>query len=101
MLVGVALALIGNWMGPAGHTDALTSAAISPDGKLLATVAFDKTVCVWELETGECQHTLHHDAIIESVIFSPDSQVSHMCILGFAHGYQTTTSVLLGNTILH
>jgi len=37
-----------------GHTQALHATAVSPDGKLLATGGFDKTVRVWELDTGRC-----------------------------------------------
>ena len=35
-----------------GHTDTIDSVAFSPDGKLLASGASDKTVKLWNIETG-------------------------------------------------
>ncbi|GMU59847.1 MAG: hypothetical protein AMXMBFR34_16100 [Myxococcaceae bacterium] len=41
-----------------GHTDAVTSVAISPDGATIASAARDKTVKLWKRETGEVLHTV-------------------------------------------
>ena len=35
-----------------GHSDAVNSVAFSPDGKLLASGSWDKTVQLWESKTG-------------------------------------------------
>jgi WD40 repeat protein len=45
-----------------GHTDDVNGVAFYPDGKTLATASDDKTVRLWNVETGEEQKTLlKHD----------------------------------------
>ena len=48
-----------------GHSSFVNSLAISPDGKILASGSWDKTIKVWELETGELIGTLtgHSDRV--------------------------------------
>ena len=41
-----------------GHKDWVSSVAVSPDGKWAASGSDDKTVKIWDLETGECRATL-------------------------------------------
>jgi len=58
-----------------GHTHWVTSVAVSPDGKWLASGAHDKTVKIWDIETGNCQATLEgHDDYVNSVAFMPDGK---------------------------
>lgn len=55
-----------------GHRDALYSAQLSPDGKLLATSGYDKQVLTWDVASGQVQKTLagHNDAVY-SLAFHP------------------------------
>ncbi|RDW79404.1 hypothetical protein BP6252_04042 [Coleophoma cylindrospora] len=41
-----------------GHTENITSAVPSPNMKLLASVSWDGTVRIWNLENGECMNVL-------------------------------------------
>ena len=56
-----------------GHSDSVVSVQFSLNGKLMATGSFDKTVKLWNPNTGETLKTFdgHSDAVI-SVSFSPD-----------------------------
>ena len=58
-----------------GHTWAVTSVAISPDGQFLVSGSFDKTVKIWHLPSGELLHNLDdHSQGVGSVSVSPDGQ---------------------------
>ncbi|KAI0543896.1 WD40-repeat-containing domain protein [Xylaria curta] len=41
-----------------GHTDWIRDCAYSPDGRLIATVSDDKSVRLWDSNTGKAQHVL-------------------------------------------
>src|SRR5262245_21305495 len=48
------------------HGDTITAVAYSPDGKTLITVGNDRTIRVWDLETGkEKQRMAHEDVTSE------------------------------------
>lgn len=55
-----------------GHTAALSSVAYSPDGDILITGSADKTVKVWDAESGQCLRTLtdSKDPVL-SVVYDP------------------------------
>jgi WD40 repeat protein len=58
-----------------GHSGAVWSVALSPDGQTLASGSADKTIKVWNLDTGQLRRTITgHSDIIRSVTFSPDGQ---------------------------
>jgi WD40 repeat protein len=45
----------------------------SPDGSRVASGPDDRTVRVWDVQTGQCEHTLEgHSPSVTSVVFSPD-----------------------------
>ncbi|MEG3436718.1 WD40 repeat domain-containing protein [Pannus brasiliensis CCIBt3594] len=58
-----------------GHKDAVTSVALTPDGKTLVSGSADNTIKVWNLETGVESRTLtgHKDAVM-SVALTPDGK---------------------------
>ena len=56
-----------------GHAGLVWSVAFSPDGTKLASGSIDKTVKLWEVETGRKINTLTgHTELPRSVAFSPD-----------------------------
>ncbi len=58
-----------------GHSGYLSSVAVSPDGKMLASGSFDQTVKLWDVETGQMLDTLTgHTKAVYSVAFSPDGK---------------------------
>src|SRR5438128_3825703 len=61
-----------------GHTEALYAVAFSPDGKLIATGSFDKTIKLWDLSGKEIR-TLGgppgHQNLVLAVAFSRNGQM--------------------------
>ena len=58
-----------------GHQWAVLTVVFSPDGKTLASGSSDKTVRLWDVETGTSLRTLlGHTSRVNSVAFSPDGK---------------------------
>ena len=56
----------------AGHTDSVLAVAFSLNGKLIVSGSSDKTVRLWEAETGKLRRTREeHTAPVNTVAFSP------------------------------
>jgi WD40 repeat protein len=64
------------------HRDAIVALTFSPDGKWLASASWDKSVKVWNAQTGELRTSpkgkdlvLVHAERVHSVAFSPDGEL--------------------------
>src|SRR5262249_31708154 len=55
------------------HETTITQLAYSPDNKWLASVSFDQTIKVWNIQTNTLSHVFHDQAGVYGVDFSPDS----------------------------
>jgi hypothetical protein len=59
-----------------GHHDALLAAAISPDGKLVATASYDQTIRLWDVATGKELRLLKgHNGPVFDVAFDPSGRL--------------------------
>src|SRR5262249_55340782 len=57
-----------------GHQGPVWSIDASVDGKLLASGSSDKTVRVWNVQSGQEIKSFHHDRRVDSLRFSPDGE---------------------------
>lgn len=56
-----------------GHTDVVRCVTHSPDGLTIASCSDDKTIRLWDVQTGNLLRTMEgHDAEVNSVCYSPD-----------------------------
>lgn len=59
-----------------GHLSNVLAVAFSPDGKLLASGGSDKTVKIWDPQTGKIIRSLRgHNKSVTAVFFSPDGKL--------------------------
>lgn len=58
-----------------GHTGRVLRVAFHPQGKILASGSTDRTIRLWDAQTGRCLQTLYgHTSWLWAVAFSPDGQ---------------------------
>jgi WD40 repeat protein len=59
-----------------GHADFVISVAFSPDGQMLASGSYDKTIKLWDVQSGQEVRTFRgHTDLVTSVAFSPDGRL--------------------------
>lgn len=62
-------------MALSGHSDRVTSAAFSPDGREIATASYDRTARIWDATTGlQLVSATGHAGWLRSVAFSSDGR---------------------------
>ena len=55
-----------------GHASSITALAYSPDGSLLASSSYDRTIKIWQMATGRELITLKgHEGMVASIAFAP------------------------------
>ncbi len=63
-----------------GHTNAVVNVAITADGKRAVSCSYDKSLKVWNLETGKCLMTLKgHTLCVNSIAITPDGKKIVSC----------------------
>ena len=55
-----------------GHTGPVERLSYSPDGRFIASSSVDKSVRLWDTETGEQKATLNHDNNVSNFVYSPN-----------------------------
>ncbi len=63
-----------------GHSDSIWAIAFSPDSTKLVSGSSDRTIKIWDTQTGQCLKTLYeHTRPILSVAFSPNNEIIASC----------------------
>ncbi|MFN6486786.1 MULTISPECIES: WD40 repeat domain-containing protein [unclassified Nostoc] len=78
-----------------GHSEKVTSVVISPDGETLVSGCADKTIKVWNINTGKLIRTTEDLGEISSVAISPDG---HFLAVGSSQHPKSNVRVLNTNS---
>ncbi|MFI2476910.1 TIR domain-containing protein [Nocardia xishanensis] len=83
-----------SWSPPTGTSDTVHRLAFSPDGKRIVSGSHDKTLQLWNADTGEPigQPIAGHEDAVWSVAFSPDGRY---IVSGSGSSYYSDTTVRL------
>ena len=82
-----------------GHSAKISRILFTPDGKTLISTSFDKTIRLWDVETGDLIRTLRHqigegrDGEVHAAALSPDG--STLAIGGITYDHENGIPVLL------
>ena len=76
------------------HTDTVTSLAYSPDGRTLASGSLDRTILLWDTQTGTRRSTLSPISGVHSLAYSPDGST---LATGGRHGTVQLWDAATGN----
>ncbi|MFM6672699.1 MAG: WD40 repeat domain-containing protein, partial [Dolichospermum sp.] len=71
------LEIIEERLSHKSHSDSVTAIAFTPDGKTVISGSSDKTIKVWDLETGQEKFTLlGHSHWVRAIAVTPDGKTA-------------------------
>jgi WD40 repeat protein len=69
-----------------GHLQEITGVAVSKDSHAIVSASEDRTIRVWNPDTGEEQRRLYHPAAVKAVACTPPAADKNLCLTGAADG---------------